>query len=131
MLAGVRTRLAAHTQVAALVVAVMLAVGAVLYGRLPTEMATHWNAAGTADGTTSKPVAVLLMPALVVGMSLLFSYVDSDADDRVVGSLAMLVLLGVQLMVFAVNLGIAVPVVPVSLALAGVVVAVAVWFEAH
>lgn len=129
MLSGVRSRLEAHNQVAALVAAVMLVLGALLYGRLPAAMATHWNVAGVADGTTSKPVAILLMPALVVGMSLLFSYVGSDADDRVVGSLAMLVLLGVQVMMFAINLEIAVPIVPVSLALAFVVVAVAVWFE--
>jgi uncharacterized membrane protein len=111
------------------VVAVMLLLGGVLYPLLPEQMAVHWNASGEADGTAAKPIAVLLMPGVVVLMALLFKIADIDADEQVVGSVAMLLLLVIQTMVFLVNLGIDVPIVPVSLAGAFVVVGLAVWFE--
>ena len=58
--------------------------------------------------------------------SVLFEVVDVDADDRVVGSLGMVLMLVVQVMVFLINLGVA---VPISLTLALGLVALAVWFE--
>jgi uncharacterized membrane protein len=115
--------------IAAGVVAVMLLLGGVLYPLLPEQMAVHWNASGEADGTAAKPIAVLLMPGTVVLMALLFEIADIDADEQVVGSVAMLLLLVIQSMVFLINLGIDVPVVPVALAGAFVVVGLAVWFE--
>jgi heme A synthase len=92
-------------------------------------MAVHWNAAGDADRTTTKLIAILLMPAVVVGMSVLFEVTNVDDNDRVVGSVAMLLLLVVQIMVFLINLGINVPIVSVALAGAFVVVGLAVWYE--
>ena len=115
--------------VAAGVVTVMVLLGAVLYPSLPDQMAVHWSASGEADGMAPKPIAVGAMPALVVFMSVLFAATDVSADDRVVGSVAMLLLLVVQIMVLSTNLGIDVPIVPVALAGAFVVVSLAVWFE--
>jgi uncharacterized membrane protein len=107
----------------------LVLLGVALYPALPDRVAFYWLGPGEADGTVPKLVAVLFMPAVVVFMSLLFERVGVDADNRVVGSLAMLLLLVVQVMVFMVNLGVDVPVVPVSLALVSALVAVAVWLE--
>jgi uncharacterized membrane protein len=125
----VRAVLSRQKTVAVAVVAALLLLGAALYPSLPDRMSIHWNAAGQADGTVAKPVAVLAMPAIVVLMSVLFEVTGVDADDRVVGSLGMVLLLVVQVMVFLINLGIGVPIVPVSLTLALGLVALAVWFE--
>ncbi|QKG93569.1 DUF1648 domain-containing protein [Halorubrum salinarum] len=121
--------LARQRAVAGLVTAALLALGVVLYGALPDQMAIHWNAAGEADNVVGKPVAVLMMPAIVVFVSVLFEVTGADVGERIVGSLAMLLLFVVQLLVFGVNLGYDVPIVPIALALAGGLVAVAVWFE--
>jgi hypothetical protein len=69
------------------------------------------------------------MPVVVLSMSLLFEVTGVDADDRVVGSLGMVLLLVVQVMVFLINLGVNVPIVPVSVTLALGLVALAIWFE--
>ncbi|OYR59451.1 DUF1648 domain-containing protein [Halorubrum halodurans] len=121
--------LARQKTVAALVIGALLAVGVALYSTLPEQMAIHWNAAGEPDNVVSKPVAVLAMPAVVVFMSVLFELTNNDVGERIVGSLAMLLLLVVQMMAFGVNLGYDVPIVPITLALAGGMVAVAVWVE--
>lgn len=112
-----------------MVVGALLLLGAALYPSLPDQMSIHWNAAGQADTTVAKPVAVLSMPVVVVFMNVLFEVAGVDADDRVVGSLGMVLMLVVQVMVFLINLGINVPIVPISLALALGLVAMAVWFE--
>ncbi|MFC7325225.1 DUF1648 domain-containing protein [Halorubrum rutilum] len=121
--------LARQKLVAGVVTAALLALGGALYGALPDQMAIHWNAAGQPDNVVEKPIAVLMMPAIVVFVSVLFEVTGSDVGERIVGSLAMILLFVVQLMVFGVNLGYDVPIVPVALALAGGLVAVAVWFE--
>jgi uncharacterized membrane protein len=130
-MALVNTLLLRHKTIGAGVVVVMVLLGGVLYPLLPEQMAVHWNASGEADGTAAKPIAVLLMPGVVVLMALLFEIVDIDAGERVVGSVAMLLLLLIQSMVFLINLGINAPIVPVALAGAFVVVGLAVWFEIH
>lgn len=121
--------LARQRLVAAGVVGALLLLGAVLYPSLPERMAIHWNASGRVDGTAAKPVAVLSMPAIVVVASVLLELTGSDAGDRIVGSVAMLLLLVVQVAVFAVNLGVGVPIVAIAMAGALVVVGLAVRFE--
>jgi uncharacterized membrane protein len=128
MNAGTRL-LARQRAIAAAVTVSLLVLGAALYAALPDQMAIHWNAAGQPDNVVAKPVAVLAMPAVVVLMTALFEVTRIDVGERIVGSLATLLLFVVQLMVFAVNLGYDVPIVPISLALAGVVVAAALWAE--
>jgi uncharacterized membrane protein len=115
--------------VAAGVAGTLLLVGLLLYPWLPTRMAIHWNAAGVADNVVARPIAVLAMPVVVVLLSVLLEFTNADADDRVVGSVAMAVLFVVQLMVFLVNLGFEIPIVPVSLVLCLGLVAITVWFE--
>lgn len=44
---------------------------ALLFSRLPDPMPTHWNAAGVADGYSSRRVGAWLMPLTAVGMYLL------------------------------------------------------------
>lgn len=121
--------LARQRAVAAVVTGTLLAIGVALYPTLPDQMVIHWNAAGNPDNAVGKAIAVLAMPAVVVFMSVVFEVSGSDRGERIVGSLAMLLLFVVQVMVFAVNLGYAVPIVPITLALAGVVVAAAFWVE--
>jgi uncharacterized membrane protein len=115
--------------VAAVVTGGLLVLGAALYASLPDQMAIHWNAAGRSDNVVAKPVAVLLMPVVVVLTTALFEATVTDVGERVVGSLATLLLFAVQVMVFAVNLGYDVPIVPVTLVLAGGLASLAVWIE--
>lgn len=118
--------LAGQWVIAAVVVGALLLLGALLYPSLPDRMAIHWTTTGQVDRTAAKPVAVLLMPAIVVVASALLGLTDSDVGDRIVGSIAMVLLLVVQIAVFLVTLGVGVPVVPT--AIAGVV-GIAVRFE--
>ena len=106
-----------------------LRLGALLYPPLPERMAIHRDASGQVDGTAARPVVALSMPAIVVVVSLLLELAGSDAVDRIVRSVAMGLLLGVQIVVFAVNLGVSVPIVPIAMAGALVVVGLAVRFE--
>ncbi|MFC5278520.1 DUF1648 domain-containing protein [Halorubrum rubrum] len=115
--------------VAALITGVLLALGVALYAALPDQMAIHWNAAGEPDNVVAKPIAVLAMPAVVVFMSVLFEASSIDIGERIVGSLAMLMLLVVQVIVFGANLGYDVSIVPITLGLAGGMVAVSVWVQ--
>ena len=118
--------LAGQGVVAAVVVGALLLLGALLYPSLPDRMAIHWTTTGQVDRTAAKPVAVLLMPEILVVASALLGLTDSDVGDRIVGSIAMVLLLVVQIAVFLVTLGVGVPVVPT--AIAGVV-GIAVRFE--
>jgi uncharacterized membrane protein len=126
---NLRALLTRQKTVAVGVVASLLLLGAALYPSLPDQMSIHWNAAGQVDNTVAKPVAVLAMPVIVVFMSVLFEVARIDADDRVVGSLGMVLMLVIQVMVFLVNLGVNVPIFPISMVLALGLVAVAVWLE--
>ena len=46
---------------------------ALLYGRLPDPMPTHWNLSGEADGFTPKPWGPFALPILMAGALLLFA----------------------------------------------------------
>ena len=46
----------------------MLIFGLVVYNRLPPQVPTHWGLNGVADGFSSRFSAVLLLPALAVGL---------------------------------------------------------------
>ncbi|NPV75431.1 MAG: SdpI family protein [Anaerolineae bacterium] len=54
-----------------LLILAALALSLVAGPSLPEQMATHWNARGQADGFSSRPTAMLLMPALMAGITLL------------------------------------------------------------
>ena len=91
-------------------------------------MAIRRAASGQVDGTTARPVVLLSVPAIVV-VSVLLELADGDAGDRLVGSVAVLLLLIIQIAAFAVNLGIDVPIVPITMGGALAVVVLAVRFE--
>ena len=54
-----------------LVVAAFL-ISAVLYGRLPEKIPSHWNLRGEVDGYSAKPFGPYVMPAVMAGLFLLF-----------------------------------------------------------
>lgn len=54
-----------------LVVAAAMSVWA--YPRLPDTVATHWNLRGQPDGYSSRLGAVILMPVVILGLTLLFN----------------------------------------------------------
>lgn len=47
------------------------AAGAFIYPRLPDRIASHWNAAGVANGTMSKGWGIFLVPLIMMGVFLL------------------------------------------------------------
>jgi uncharacterized membrane protein len=49
-------------------------VGFFVYPYLPSSMASHWNAAGEADGYMSKAWAVFLMPVVILFVAVLMIY---------------------------------------------------------
>jgi uncharacterized membrane protein len=52
-------------------IAAMLIFGAAIYGRLPEQVPSHWNIYGQVNATTDRLQAVLLLPALTLGLWLL------------------------------------------------------------
>jgi uncharacterized membrane protein len=54
-----------------LVVAAFL-ISAVLYGRLPEKIPSHWNLRGEVDSYSAKPFGPFVMPAVMAGLFLLF-----------------------------------------------------------
>lgn len=55
--------------------AAMVAAGVYLYQELPDQVATHWNAAGEADGYSGKFWGIFLTPALVAGLYVLYALI--------------------------------------------------------
>jgi uncharacterized membrane protein len=63
--------------IALILIAASLIAGALLWDRLPGQMASHWNASDEVDGTMSKLWGVALMPLIATGMLLLFIFIPS------------------------------------------------------
>jgi uncharacterized membrane protein len=55
------------------IVVLALAVSMWAYPELPPTVATHWGVRGTADGFSSKGVAVIIMPAVILVLTGLFN----------------------------------------------------------
>src|SRR5690242_19039179 len=55
------------------IVVLAVAVSIWAYPELPPTVATHWGVRGTADGFSSKGVAVLIMPAVILVLTGLFN----------------------------------------------------------
>lgn len=47
-------------------------IGAFLYPRMPEKMASHWNAQGEVDGYMPRFMGLFFMPAVLIGLLLLF-----------------------------------------------------------
>jgi len=56
-------------------VAASVAASALAYPEMPARMATHWNAAGEADGQMPRLLALAALPALSAGLLALFALV--------------------------------------------------------
>lgn len=56
-------------------------VGLLLWNRLPDTMATHWGADGTANGWSSKPFAVLGLPAFLLAVHWVCA-LSANADPK-------------------------------------------------
>ncbi|ELZ28131.1 hypothetical protein C475_04980 [Halosimplex carlsbadense 2-9-1] len=108
----------------ALIVATLLS-GLALWEQLPAEMAVHFSASGEPDNVTSKPVAVVSLPALMLATMLFIEgagRIDPPEDPSVLGvvtAATMALMAAVQGLLFAWNLG---HEVPFGLFMAGVAV---------
>ncbi len=63
--------------VSLILILIPLLAGALLWTRLPDQMASHWNIHDLVDGYTSKFWGVVLMPLMSSGMLLLFLFIPS------------------------------------------------------
>ncbi|WP_458187910.1 SdpI family protein [Haladaptatus sp. NG-WS-4] len=63
--------------VAFALVVVAIGVSVYYYPQMPDQMATHWNASGDADGTMSKLGGSFFIPALTLGVLVLFMVIPS------------------------------------------------------
>ena len=52
-----------------------LGVGVLAYPYLPQQVASHWNAQGQVNGYSSRLVGIALMPAMLIGISLLLLFI--------------------------------------------------------
>jgi len=104
------------------VAAVALALGVWAWPRLPARVPTHWNIHGVPDGYSSRLVAVLLMPGIVLALNGLFRILPLLDPRRVnyekfqdtywlIANALVLILLGVHALVIASGPG-----VPVAMA---------------
>lgn len=59
------------------IVAIMFAVGWLLYDSLPQNVPIHWNVKGEIDGWMSKPWGVFLIPLVTLGVAMLFPILSS------------------------------------------------------
>lgn len=87
------------------------AAGVALWPRLPAEMAIHFSATGTPDNYVSKPLAVFLMPAIMLGTLAFLAAalrVDPPEDPHIASVTAvstMGFMAAIQGLVLAWNLG--------------------------
>lgn len=60
-----------------IILAGSLLMGAAVYNFLPERVASHWNAQGEADGTSSVLAGILLLPAILAGTALLMMVIPA------------------------------------------------------
>jgi uncharacterized membrane protein len=63
--------------IALIMIALALLAGALLWDRLPDQMASHWNINDQVNGTMPKFWGVFLMPLITLGMLVLFLVIPS------------------------------------------------------
>ncbi|AEM58313.1 hypothetical protein HISP_13870 [Haloarcula hispanica N601] len=97
------------------IIALTALAGVAVWSRLPAEVAIHFSASGTPDNYVSKPVGVVLMPALMLAtlivLKLAFRYDPPDVP-RVAATITvatMAFMSGIHGLVLAWNLGYSVP----------------------
>jgi uncharacterized membrane protein len=68
--------------IAAVLVFFSFVVGFYLYPQMPNELASHWNAAGEADGTSSKFTGLFAIPIISLILLLLFLFIPRIDPKR-------------------------------------------------
>jgi uncharacterized membrane protein len=58
--------------VSVVLILIVILAGVVLWSRLPETMASHWNEADQVDGTMGKFWGTFMVPAMMIGLTLLF-----------------------------------------------------------
>lgn len=124
---GIINLIARNKLVAVITTGLMLLVSALLYPDLPSEVSMHWNVSGEVDTTASKDIAVLTLPLITILLSALFEFAVSSKRELAVGSLCMILLVGLHTMLLLVNIGYNIPIVPITLFLVAILVAVSFW----
>ena len=59
--------------------------GLIFWNKLPEQMATHWGADGTTDGSSNKSLAVFLLPVIILAVHwicILFTVKDAKNKDQ-------------------------------------------------
>ncbi|MBE5921976.1 MAG: DUF1648 domain-containing protein [Lachnospiraceae bacterium] len=64
-----------------IIVILPIIIGLILWGKLPDQIATHWNAAGEADRFSSKSFAILGMPLFVLAIHWI-CFIITTADPK-------------------------------------------------
>lgn len=69
-------------------------IGILLWNRLPDRIPVHWNFQGQVDGYASKPIAVLVFPALIMIVHLVMAFITSQdpKNNKVPAKILKLVL---------------------------------------
>lgn len=81
--------------------AAMLAMSGLAYPFLPPVMTIHWSFTLQADGFASKPVAVLILPALVGLLILMQTIGRMGLDTKLEGEFSRVVLIASPVLVAA------------------------------
>lgn len=68
--------------IACIVTLCPMIIGLVLWNRLPDEIATHFGNGGTANGWSSKPMAVFGIPGLMTAIELLLYFVTTNDPKK-------------------------------------------------
>ena len=74
--------------ISSLLILLPIAVGLALWNQLPATMNIHWNAAGEADGTAGRALAIFFIPLLMLAMHWFCVFIshitnkDNDQNDK-------------------------------------------------
>ena len=68
--------------ITSLVILLPVLVGLCLWNQLPEQIPHHWNAAGEVDGWSSKPMAIIGMPLIMLGLQWLCVLVTRTDPKR-------------------------------------------------
>ena len=71
--------------ISSILILLPIAVGLLLWDRLPATMNLHWNAAGEVDGTAGRAFAIFFLPLLMLAMHwfcFVISYITNKNNDQ-------------------------------------------------
>lgn len=80
--------------ITSIIILIPIIVGLILWNMLPDKIATHWNVEGIADGFSSKTFAVFGLPAILVAVHWLCTFITSmDPKSKNIDSKPMTLVL--------------------------------------